>query len=278
MKNKKSVCDQIDECSINCCNIWCGYGENICFPFYFFLKYIISPFERPYSFCFIINFFLLITPALLLVILCIQLSQLNESFDNFNFIIGFLLTNLLLNFAVSFYIYYLYGIHKVLKEKEVTFSDIKLYIKYLYNYIIGETFLRWVILYYFCQIVSTIMCFIRVYDQELIKKYQGKIVLDFTIFALYCNAIFLFINIVLYSFLFLLLLCKINVSCICKVISNWFKNEAIEANHSNLKEFLSIDSKFYVNKSFKFYKFVGLYDIEKAFPKKEENVIKIDNE
>ena len=276
--SKRTACDKIDYFSVNFCNLLCGLSEKIFYPFNFFLKYFISPFERPYSFCFIINFFLLITPTLLLVILLIQFT---EKFDKFYFIIGFLLCNLLINFVSTFYIYYLYGIHKVQKEKELTFSNIKLYRKYVFNYIINETFLKWVILYYFGQVVAIIMCFIWIYDPKVYSTFEGKIVLDFIRFAIYCNAIYLLTNFILFSLLFLFILCKIKISCLCKIIAFWFNNEPNESNNlppSNLNDFLEKDNNFFVNKSLKFYKFIGLFDIEKAFPKREENVIKIENE
>ncbi len=276
----KGNCDRIDECSITCCNFVCGISEMLCIPVHFCMKYIVSPFERPYSFCFIANFFLLITPTLLLLIILIQLAELKENYEKFHFIIGFLISNLLLNFAVSFYIYYLYGIHKIQKEKEQTYLDVGLYTKYVFNYITHETLLTFVIVYYFGQIVAVIICLNWISNPELNSKYEGMIVLDFTKFAVICNALFIFINTSLYIYLFLVLICKINYSCLCNVLrracdklSNTNISEPVPGKDLEIRE-----DEVFVQKSLGLYKFLGLYDVNKAFPKKEDNVINIENE
>jgi hypothetical protein len=265
---------------VTCCNILCGISEMVCIPVHFCLKYIVSAFERPYSFCFISNFFLLITPTLLLLIILIQLPDLNENYEKFHFIIGFLLSNLLLNFAVTFYIYYLYGIHKIQKEKEQTYLDVGLYTKYVFNYVTHETLLAFVIVYYFGQIVAIIICLNWISNSELNSKYEGLIVLDFTKFAVICNALFIFINSSLYTYLFLVLICKINYSCFCNILSRACDrvprtniSEPVPGKDLEIRE-----DEVFVHKSLRFFKFLGIYDVEKAFPKKVENVINIGNE
>jgi hypothetical protein len=218
----------------------------------------------------------LVTPSLLLLILMIQLSQMKESYSNFYFTIGFLFCNLLINFAVTFYIYYIYGIHRLQKEKYLTYTNVKLYGSYIYKYISNDTSVRIVILYYFGQIIAVIMCFNWISDPHLVKKYEGLIIFDFTKFAIICNALFIFGNTILYSYLFLALMCKVNFSCICKILSNYCStttnNDAVK--HENEVP----EHEAFIVKSMRFFKFLGIYDIEKQFPKKEENVVKLENE
>ena len=276
----KGNCDRIDECSITCCNFLCGVTEMLCIPIHFCAKYFVSPFERPYSFCFIANFFLLITPTLLLLIILIQIPELKENYEKFYFIIGFSIANLLFNFIVTFYIYYIYGIHKVKKEKENTYLDVTLYTKYIYNYIMNETLLKYVIIYYFCQIIAIIICLLWICNTELNSKYEGIIIFDFTKFAVICNALFIFINSSLYLYLFLVIICKINYSCLCDIlkrmcnkISNTSNSEPVPVKDLEIRE-----DEIFIHKSLRLYKFLGLYDVDKSFPKKEDNVINIENE
>ena len=277
----KSNWDKLDECSVSCCNFCCLVCDTLCIPIHFCLNPFVSPLERPYSFCFIVNFFLLITPSLLLLILIIHLNSVNDSYNNFYFIIGFMLCNLLVNFAVTFYIYYIYGVHKIEKEKLATYEDVRLFTKYIYNYVSAETYLKFVFVYYFCQVISIIMCLNWINNPDLKRKYEGIIVYDFTKFAVVCNAIFIFGNTIIYSYLFLAILCKVNFSCICLIISNYFRktdNSENSSHQNEQKQYKLREDAFFVTKSLKFFRFFGIYDLEKAFPKKEENVIKLEND
>lgn len=273
-----SCLEKLDDCSVSCCNTLCGCLDKCFIPCHFCLKHIISLFERPYSFCFIINFFLLVTPSLLLLILIIQLNQLNESYSNFHFIIGFLFFNLLINFAVTFYIYYIYGIHRLSKENPTTYNDVKLYSSYVYTYLVKTTNVWLILLYYFGQIISTIMCFNWINDPQLVTKYQGLVVYDFSKFAVVCNAIFIFGNSTAFIYLYLFLLCKVNFSCCCKVILKLFFNRNEEGSENNHKDLENKEEELFIVKSSRAFKFFGLYDVDKQFPKKEDNVIKIENE
>jgi hypothetical protein len=286
--SSKSCCEDVDTFGISCCNYSCLFLDYLCIPFHFCCQYIAPQFERPYSFCFILNFFILVTPLLLLLIILIQNSK--NPIDNINtfyFILYFLFLNLLINFLIGFYIYYVYGIHRVEKEKEVTYQKNNLFTKYVFNYITNITYVLPIGIYYFVELIALIICWVWVSGRDLDKLVENQsILIDFTRFALICNTIYLVTSIILYVYLFFLLNCKISNSCVCKVISNIYSSQNdLENNSANVNKQLDLSPEnnndvFFISKSLKFFKFFGLYDVEKSFPQHNDSdkIIKIENE
>lgn len=215
-------------------NSICKVCKYTCIPFKFLCRLITRFFERPYSFCFIIDFFLLMTPSLLLVVMLAQYSEYISTLSKINVFFYGVLINLILNFISVFYIYEVYGRHKLdeVKQSYTVSSFLKHVIKFLFT----ESKLGYLGMYYILQILYYFVSLRFLYNNSDLNsdKIEFPVLIVFTKLAMICGLIFTLTHIVIYCTLFMTILCAINNSCLCVVCK---KDQALQMSSvSNKKQ------------------------------------------
>jgi len=250
-----NVLDDTDTLFKKCCFNLCNITRMLCFPCHFMCKFITKELERPYAFFFLISFFIFIILLFLLFVLLIQNSNYINQNASISAIFYFLVLSLITNFMSTYYIYYLYGVHSLepnygsIKKKN---HNIITYTKFLFDYITSTTKILFIGIYYLAQIISIIICFswltADIASKENINVNdnfykQRPIIVYFIQFGLSCNFLFLILHSVLYSILFLLILCKINNSCCCSVVYKMFNKDKLIISESLPKQQSTLDIK-----------------------------------
>ena len=183
----------------------------ILIPFKLLLKTLTKHFERPYSFCFLITFFCLICPAILLIVISIQANQL----INYKFWYYFTFANLIINFIIVFEIYSLYGVHRLIDERGK--FNAKSYFKYIFHYLFIENKIGYIGLYLIAEVIIFTIGWKKIQEQS--KDINTiPVIYTFLKISILCNIIFSTSHLLIYLIIFLTLLCKINNSCICALI------------------------------------------------------------
>jgi hypothetical protein len=214
------MCKLIDTICIRFCNAITFLLEYLCLPLKYLFKPLTNNLQRPYSLCFFFSFFLLITPAILMIVLLIQSSTFINNLETFNLFFYLTLFNLLINYFLVFHIYNIYGLHKLEYQPQV--FTVKSFLNFILNFMFKETKLGLIGIYFIAQ------CFLNIYiliyitmDKNLNNSmFDLPIVVTFTLYAVISNLIFTLGHVVIYLFLLMVLLCKINNSCLCGVVSN----------------------------------------------------------
>mmetsp|Transcript_2136 Transcript_2136/g.2205 ORF Transcript_2136/g.2205 Transcript_2136/m.2205 type:complete len:420 (+) Transcript_2136:1-1260(+) len=250
-----NLCFSMDNFSISLCNALTKGFEYILIPFKYCLKFPLSQFERPYSFMMIINYFILITPLILLTVGLIQQSSLifNESKFGFVYLTTFII--LVLNYYFTFVLYDKYGIHKLQKPKND--HTVTSFIKYLFWYLFTEHKFGYVCLFWGFQLLPNVIMlnYLNDFSEDVNKEGEalanqrlltgsasvidnstssvnGDInnrgiaelapaIVFFAELGIDCNIAFVLLHIIIYFSLFLVILCKINGSCLCLASLNW---------------------------------------------------------
>jgi len=243
----------------------CFITKYLCKPAKLTCRIFTRYFDRPYSLCFLLNFFILISPSLLLVVMLTQYSKNFASLDKLNIIFYAVLINLILNFVSVFYIYYLYGVHSLNEGKLL--HTVSSFIKFTWNYLFIETKVGYLVIYYILQVGVHFTClvFISENSEYNSENFEFPVLISFTKFALICCLTFTLSHIFLYTSLFFVILCYINKSCFCGLFlksytsdksknynSNGVDNESKYVTERNTDEYFMI--------VLKCYKFLGLYD------------------
>ena len=250
--NQYNSCFKIDNFFINIFNPFIQFLEYIFIPIKYCLKIPFSQLERPYVFILLLNFFILMTPAILFSIGYIQskniifFSNSTEETDkesiNVIFSILYLIVLLLtiVNYYSSFVLYSLYGIHKVHQRKKN--YNVKSFVQYIQFYLFIETNFGYFMIYWLIQIIP--LFFIENYANNLIQKqkeilnvevqtnekgiYKYIVLASFLRFGSICNLVFIFLHIGIYLTLFFVILCKINGSCLCLIATQSFCSHCYE--------------------------------------------------
>lgn len=218
-----NFCFSVDNISCKICNLLTYIGYYMCIPFKYCLKAPLSQFERPYSFIMIVNYFILVIPIILLTVGYIQ--KFNVIFDKFVFgaIYSYVYICLLLNYYFTFHIYDKYGIHKLNKPKYKFTSTT--FLKYIYWYLFYEHKFGFVILFILVQIISSypITNYLNNLNNnnEKIKANNVPVIIFFVQLAVNCNLALICFHALIYGLLLLIILCKLNGSCLCLILSNW---------------------------------------------------------
>lgn len=263
------MCQTIDEKCLQLSNILVNILSKILYPIKYLCGYLTKKFQRPYSLCFLLNFFILITPAILLVILLIQNAEYINSIDIFNFSFYFTLFNLVINYIIVFHIYYLYGRHR-LTGRHLPYST-KHYTKYICNYLFTENRIGLIGIYLILQCFISFVIYSNIKNNKDYNsdKFDRPILIIFTEFGIICNIIFTLGHIIIYSILFLLLLCRINNSCICRVCYSMNSDRILNPDEVSNHRYT------YFNLILSCYKYFGIYDEEKDLFFNRNNIINI---
>jgi hypothetical protein len=215
-------------------------------------------FQRPYSFMFVLDFLILIPPAILLLGMCYQFFDFLNITPDLGKYFYFALVNLIGNFVFVFHLYHLNNIHR-LEDVNKTPLTAKSFTKKTFSYLFYQTWVGWIGLYLLLQLL---ICF---YGLHFIHKelYDDKTfdipILSFCVtYGLFMNILFSGVHILIYSTLFVFILLEINNSCICLLIRNAFSKTIYQdtIREENTKiNFSTI--------ALRGYKFFGIYDYEK---------------
>lgn len=269
------------------------------YPIKILCKCINSFFQRPYSFFFVLDFLILITPALLLLIILIQNYEFINSIQTFNKIFYFILLNLIINFIIVFHIYYLYNTHKLEDNFDHGENDnVRSFTIKTLNYLFKFTKLGYIGIYFIFEIIICFICLSHINGTSDYYKdnFDRPIVIQFTKFSIFLNLTFNFLHVGMYTLLYLFLLCKLNESCLCKIILNCTKensktnnnlnpksnpinnnsntntNIIINQSYTTSKKVKEIEKKFrFQNLALDFYLFFGLYEC------KRDTVVRVEN-
>jgi hypothetical protein len=257
---------------MTCFNKLCNVSRIICIPCKFFCKFITNNLQRPYSFCFLINFFILMTPSLLLTVILTQFSEYFILMEKFNYIFYSTLINLIINFVTVFHIYDVYGKHELeeIKPNYTVSSFVKNCFKFLFT---EGNKLGYIGIYYFLQIglYSVNLYYLFTVKDFNSDKFQFTAVIIFTKFATICGLVFTLSHVLIYVSLFFVILCAINNSCLCALntenkngleitASSKNKNVTVRDSQEHLKRNNYGHSKAFFIMILDCYKFLGLYD------------------
>lgn len=137
---------------------------------------------------------------------------------------------LALNYYFTFQLYEKYGIHQLNKSKPI--FTVKSYLAYLIKYMFYDHKIGLVASLYFIQFPILIYLYYLGVNRELLlvefKEYT--VITDFMLFGIISNLVFLGLHLFLYLLLLIVILCKINNSGFCGVISSLFITDKKEMN------------------------------------------------
>jgi hypothetical protein len=242
------MCKLIDTIGIKTCNILTMILSYICCPVKYLLKPITNSFQRPYSFCFLLSYFLLIIPAILLIVLLIQYSGFINGLEGFTSIYYITLANLLVNYVLVFHIYHIYGLHRL--EYQTCSFTVKGFLKYTFEYLFRNTKLGFIGVYFIIQIGLGIFAIHYIMTDKGFndENFDLPILITFSLYAICSNLVFTLGHFVIYLSLLLVLICKINGSCFCGIFSG--------SRYGKLIDF--------VERYLDCFKLFGIYDIERG--------------
>lgn len=182
-------------------------------PVKLLLKLLTNYFQRPYSLFFLIDFFLLMTSNVLLVIILIQNKEFINSLENFNNIFYFTLVGSVINYVSVFHIYHLYGLHSLHKNNFT--SNIKSYLYHIIRFSFKNSIVGYIALFFIFESIYLYTGLKEIQNSTdfFTDKFPKPIVIDFTIIAIILNLIFCLIHILFFTVLVFCILFKINKSC-----------------------------------------------------------------
>ena len=236
----------MDKFCINICNFF-FYSISILFiPFKIICRVLTNFFQRPYSFLFFINHFILITPSILLLVTFINNND-NIRKRHITKYYYFQLFSFGLNYFFNFIIYSLYQEHNLNygNKKKITVMRLSKIIK---NYISNHYIIFVILILYFINILISIFIMVKLWN-----LYYLYIERDFLILASIINICFSGGYIFLYIFLIFILFCSVKNCCIFGLCSNKTLKHYINFNNLNL----------YLKISLNFFQFIGFFDYEK---------------
>jgi hypothetical protein len=222
------------------------------YPIKVIIGFLGNYFQRPYSLFFLLDFFLLMTTNVLLVVIFIQNSDFINDIENFNKIFYFTLTSSVINYIIVFHIYHLYGLHSLVKENFT--SNVKTYISHIARYFFKETIMGYIGLFFILQSVVFILSLNHLTELKQIyfsNNFAKPIVVYFTQIGIIFNLVFCMIHLVFYFLIFICVLCKINNSCLISVLFQ------IKVQEKNSYPFYDL--------ALRSFEFIGIYEIDKDF-------------
>lgn len=237
-------------CCIKASNTICKVLSYLFCPLYYPLKYLLNEFQRPYSFCMIMSFFILMIPGIFLLIITIHFYNEIKSQK----ILSICIINLFLlgtNYFFSIIIYDLYQQHSRIKTiGHLTQYNLSKRIK---KFFMKNTILISYIIILLADIVFGVFSIVKVSENMRISI---KIINDAIFLGALINLIYAGLTFIIYSFLILFLFCSVANGCCCSLFED--KEDA------NLNFDLT-SLNYYLIALFKLYKFFGLFDYKKFF-------------
>ena len=225
----------LERCCLNFTDSFCKGVYYACCPIRMMFKIISRFFQRPYSFCFSLNFFLLMFPAILIF--------LHEEIKQLQLLTFFIITLTLLglNYLSTFFIYTLYQEHSIKKENENKSLSSAILSKKIRKYISKHKIIYLFILLNLISLVCNILSLVKL--SEKIKKKResfeaNSIIRDFLLFGNVVNLIYSGGQAVLYVGLVVVLNCAVRNSCCCSRKKGGEKE--LNANYTKLHFFLQI--------------------------------------
>jgi hypothetical protein len=242
------MCKDLDSFAIRLCHLLTVCLGFLCCPVKFVFKPLTNNFQRPYSICFLLSYFLLIIPAILLLVMLIQSSSFINELYWFTSLFYLTLINLLINYILVFHIYNVYGLHKI--EYHTQVFTVKSFIKYAVRYLFTETKLGYIGIYFLAQSIFGLYNLIYILRNKGLNSdsFDLPVLVTFTLYAVVSGIAFTLGHLVVYFSLFMLLFCKINNSCCCGVFAGYRNNKKVRFHDRWLDCF----------------KLFGIYDIEKG--------------
>ena len=248
----------------------CFITKILCKPAKLAFRIFTTYFDRPYSLCFLLNFFILISPSLLLIVMLSQYSQNISSLNKITMIFYSVLINLILNFVSVFYIYDLYERHSLNEVKLL--RTVSSFLKLTWNYLIIDTKVGYLGIYYILQVGVhfTSLVYIFKNSEYNSEKFEFPVLIFFTKFALICCLTFTLSHIFLYTSLFFVILCYINKSCLCGLcLTRNVSDKSVNPNSNGVdnesKPVMRGKTQEYFLVILECYKFLGLYDYKRLF-------------
>ncbi len=265
------------ECCDDKCMIFCNCFTYTLYilliPVKFLCKLITNYFARPYSFCFIIDFLLLMTPALLLVVILIQYSEFINQYGGFSIIFYYIFTTLIINFILVFHIYDIYGKHKL--DDSADNYNFRTFTKFVCKYLFKNSIVGYIGILFILESCVTIICIHHLLSEKTKYIKSKPILYDSLVFSAYLNLVFTLMHVIIYIVLYLFIICKLNKSCLCKVIVDYRKGKdhcGIE-NDDNEKGSYSDKPQSFQNLGLECCLFIGVYDYKKELKMKKDNQV-----
>ena len=295
------MCKCIDSTCLSIFNVITIVFEYLLVPFKYLLHYPLKYFERQYSFMMIINFLILIIPFLLNTVMIKQYKDKITTDVTFAVIFYLSYSLLFINYYFTFQIYEKYGLHKLFTMK-YNFK-VGSFMSFLGNYLFKEHKIGIIIILYLIQI-PLFSVLLSIYLKNNFNNIE-EVLKSFTFYGLICNLSFLIIHFLIYFTLFLVILCKINNSCLCQIIcinsknhhdkekphhvkvnSNAIlinnikvSNDSKSHNDKNIINDLPNDSHIIapIERMLNFFKYIKIFDYEKEFGDGEKILDKIED-
>ena len=236
-------------------NYLCKIFYYILYPFKLILSLFFKIFQRPYSFFFLLNYFLLLAPGILLFSITINYKILisNNNYLIYNIL---LLISLSLNYIFNYKIYTIYQEH-ILNRNKININDfnVKKFFEIFKNFIYNhQSLIIFILILIYNVIISTYILIIYNKNYFIHIPIENSIIFIITIVNLIFSVGNLFIYILLFFTLFLY----------AKYIDD-NKN-----NKNNIPDFIFI--------LLDFFNFLKLFDSNKIFIKNENNNFFSNNE
>lgn len=239
--------DRIDSIFCSICNHFTCICAVLLLPFKILISPLTNFFQRPYSFIFFVNFFVLMTPSLLLVIVLYGNMDYLTQLDNhsFNFVSIFTLVNLLICYILTFHIYHLYGQHSLPESNhKYTYQNFN---SLLFKYFFRQTVLGYIAIYFLANAGISLYAISELVDaRHTAIRRERPILLTFTYFGISCNLFFTIIHILTYLVLYAVIICRLNNSCLCK---QGGEKVTISSHNDHAERSIQIGSDKSLNKS-----------------------------
>jgi hypothetical protein len=237
------------------------------YPIKILIGFLAAYFQRPYSLFFLLDFFLLMTTNVLLVVIFIQNYEFINTIETFNKIFYFTLLCSVVNYIIVFHIYHLYGLHSL--EKEYHTANVKTYLSHIIKYFFKDTIGGYIGVFFILQSVVFILSlnhFSAGNETYFSNGFAKPVVVYFTQIGVIFNLIFCLIHIGFYFLIFICVICKINNSCIISVLLQLKVQELQAVKGPNSFPFYDL--------ALRAFEFIGIYEMEKDFmiSKEVENV------
>ena len=233
-------------------NYLCKIFYYILYPFKLILSLFFKIFQRPYSFFFLLNYFLLLAPGILLFSITINYKILisNNNFLIYNIL---LLISLSLNYIFNYKIYTIYQEH-ILNKNKININDfnVKKFFEIFKNFIYNhKSLIIFILILIYNVIISTYILIIYNKNYFIHIPIENSIIFIIIIVNLIFSLGNLFIYILLFFTLFLYA-------------------KYIEYNKNNIPDFIFA--------LLDFFNFLKLFDSNKIFIKNENNNFFSNNE
>ncbi len=227
------------------CNSFLYFLSIIFYPLKLICSILTNFFQRPFSFLFFINHFILMTPSILLLVVFINNND-NIKKKHISKYYYLQLISLGINYYLNFIIYSLYQEHN-LNIGNMNKLTVKKLSKFIKKYISNHKIIFFILFTYLFNIIMSIITLKN--NWNLIANIEK----DFLIISSIINISFSGGYIFLYIYLIFILYCSIKNCCLIDLFCE--KNVNHYINFENLNIYLKL--------SLSFFQFIGFFDYEK---------------